>query len=77
VAGGERNADDIQRDIEQARAGLAESVDQLAHRTSPKRLADNAKQSLRDRANTTQGRIVLGVTGGLALLLIVRRVRKH
>jgi len=30
-----RTADDIQRDIEQARASLAVAVDQLAERTSP------------------------------------------
>jgi hypothetical protein len=73
----ERNPDDIQRDIEQARAGLAEAVDQLAYRSNPHRLADNAKQTVRDKANTPQGRIVIGVTGGLVVLLIIKRIRKH
>ena len=73
----ERSADDIQRDIEQARVGLARAVDQIAYRTNPQRLADRAKQTLREKANTTQGRIVIGVTGGLVVLLVVRRVRKH
>lgn len=73
----ERSADDIQRDIEQARAGLAESVDQIAYRTNPKRLAENAKRTLRERANSPQGRIVLGVTGGLVVLLVVKRIRKR
>jgi osmotically-inducible protein OsmY len=74
---GERSADDIQRDIEQSRAALAEAVDQLAYRTNPKRLADNAKQSLRERAQSPQGKIVIGVTGGVVLLLIIKRIRKH
>jgi osmotically-inducible protein OsmY len=73
----DRSADDIQHDIEQARAGLAEAVDQLAYRTNPKRLADEAKQGLRAKANTTQGRIVIGVTGGLVVLLIVKRIRNR
>jgi hypothetical protein len=73
----ERNPDDIQRDIEQARAGLAEAVDQLAYRSNPHRLADNAKQTVREKANTPQGRIVIGVTGGLVVLLIIKRIRKH
>jgi hypothetical protein len=73
----ERSADDIQRDIEQARAGLAETVDQLAYRTNPKRLADEAKQTLLEKANSTPGRIAIGVSGGLIVLLIVRRIRKH
>ena len=74
---GERSAEDIQRDIEQSRAALASSVDQLAYRTNPKRLVEQAKQSLREKANTPQGRIVIGVTGGLVVVLIVRRIRKH
>jgi hypothetical protein len=73
----ERSADDIQRDIEKARAGLAESVDQLAYRTNPKRVADNAKITLRAKANSTEGRIGIGVTGGLVVLLIIRRIRKR
>jgi uncharacterized protein DUF3618 len=74
---GERSADDIQRDIEKARAGLAESVDQLAYRTNPKRVADNAKLTLRAKATSPEGRIVIGVTGGLVVLLIIRRIRKR
>jgi hypothetical protein len=77
VAGGERSADDIQRDIEKSRAALAEAVDELAYRTSPKRAVDNFKHTLREKAQSTQGRIVLGVTGGLVVLLIVKRITKH
>ena len=73
----ERSADDIQRDIEQARAGLAQAVDQLAYRTNPKRVSEQVKQSLRERAMTTQGRIVIGVTGSVIVLLIVKRIRKR
>ena len=73
----ERSADDIQRDIEKARVTLADAVDQIAYRTNPKRVTENAKQTLRQKANTTPGRIVIGVTGGLAVLLIVKRIRKR
>jgi hypothetical protein len=74
---GERSAEDIQRDIERSRAALAEAVDELAHRTNPRRVADNFKQSLRARAQTTQGRIVIGVAGGVVVLLVVKRFRKR
>jgi osmotically-inducible protein OsmY len=74
---GERSADDIQRDIEQSRAALAEAVDQLAFRTNPKRVSENLKQSLKAKAQSPQGRIVIGVTGGLVVLLIVKRIRKR
>ncbi|HET6878088.1 MAG TPA: DUF3618 domain-containing protein [Jatrophihabitans sp.] len=72
----ERNAEDIQRDIEQSRVALADAVDQLAYRINPKRVMENVKQTLLEKAQSTQGRIVLGVAGGLVVVLIVRRVRK-
>jgi osmotically-inducible protein OsmY len=72
----DRSADQIQRDIEQSRAALAEAVDELAYRTNPKRVAGNVKQSLRDKARTTQGKVAIGVAGGVLALLIVKRVRK-
>jgi osmotically-inducible protein OsmY len=73
----DRSPEEIQRDIEQARAGLAEAVDQLAYRTNPRRVSDNAKQALLVKFNSPQGRIVIGVSGGLVLLLIVRRFRNR
>jgi hypothetical protein len=72
----ERSADEIQRDIEQARASLATAVDQLAERTSPKRVANQVKQGLVARAHTPQGKAVLGGAGVVVALLIVRRIRK-
>jgi predicted O-methyltransferase YrrM len=73
----ERNTEDIQRDIERSRAALAEAVDEIAYRTNPKRVRDNLTRSLREKAQTTQGRIVIGVAGGVVALLIVKRIRKH
>jgi osmotically-inducible protein OsmY len=73
----ERSTDDIQRDIERSRAALGEAVDDLAYRTNPKRVTDNVKQSLREKAQTTQGRIAIGVAGGVIALLIIKRFRKR
>lgn len=74
---GERSADEIQRDIENARAALAVSVDQLVSRTNPKRLADNVKQVMKAKAQTPQGKAVLGGVGVLLALLIARRIAKR
>jgi hypothetical protein len=74
---GERSADEIQRDIENARASLAVAIDQLVSRTNPKRLADNVKQALKEKAQSPQGKAVLGGTGALFGILIVRRIVKH
>ncbi len=72
----ERSADEIQRDIEQARASLATAVDQLAERTSPKRVASQVKQGVLAKARTPQGQAVIGGAGLVVVLLIVRRIRK-
>ena len=74
---GERSADDIQRDIERSRAALASAVDQLAYRGNPKRVVEKTKQSVLAKVNSPQGRIVIGVAGGLLVLVIVRRVRAN
>ena len=73
----ERDADAIQREIEQARVSLASAVDQLAYRTSPKRVSEAAKQAVVEKAQTPVGMAVIGGTGLLVVLLIVRRIRKH
>jgi hypothetical protein len=74
---GERGADDIQRDIEQARVSLAHAVDQIAYRTNPKRVRDNLVATLKAKAQTQQGKAVLGGAGAVILLLVIRRVRKR
>ncbi|MGI8678540.1 MAG: DUF3618 domain-containing protein [Jatrophihabitans sp.] len=73
----ERSAEDIQRDIEKSRAALATTVDQLAYRTNPKRLSDSVKQGIRAKVNSPQGQAVLAVVGGLLVVVIIRRIRKH
>ena len=73
----ERGADDIERDIEQARVTLANAVDQIAYRTNPKRLSEQAKQALTEKAKSPQGRAVIGGVGAVVVILIIRRVRKR
>ena len=71
----QRSPEEIQREIEEARASLATTVDQLAERTSPKRLADLAKQNLKAWTRTPKGQAVVGGTTLLIALLIAARVR--
>lgn len=72
-----RTADEIQREIEQARASLAVAVDQLAERTSPKRIADQTKRNLTAKAQSPAGKAVLGGAGALVVLLVIRRIRRR
>ena len=71
----QRLPEEIQREIEEARSSLATTVDQLAERTNPKRLADLAKQNLIAWTRTPKGKAVVGGTTLLITLLIAARVR--
>jgi Protein of unknown function (DUF3618) len=71
----QRSPEEIQREIEEARSSLATTVDQLAERTNPKRLADVAKQNAKAWMKTPKGRAVVGGTTLLITLLIAARVR--
>ena len=72
----ERTPAEIQRDIEQARVDLASSLDKLAEQTSPKRLANQAKQTLIERATSPQGKKVIGESvGAIVSILALSRIR--
>lgn len=73
----ERSAEQIKRDIERSRAELATAVDQLAYRTNPKRLVENAKQTVKARLATPQGQAVVAAVGGVVAILVIKRVRKN
>lgn len=73
----ERSADDIQRDIEKSRAALASAVDQIAYRGNPKRVVENTKQSIKDKLQTPQGKAAMAAVGGLLVVVVIRRIRKH
>jgi hypothetical protein len=72
----DRDPDTIKRDIDQAREQLASTVDTLAERANPSRLADDAKAAaLRFVQKPVVAASIAGV-GALALLLVVRRIRQ-
>ena len=73
----ERSADEIQAEIERARASLAQTVDQISYRTSPKRLANTMLARLKERAKTPQGQAVIAGASALVLIIVIRRVRSH
>jgi hypothetical protein len=69
-----RDPDTIQREIEQARDALADSLDALSERANPKRLVDSGKQSLQSRLAEPKVRYALIAVGALVALAIVRRM---
>jgi F0F1-type ATP synthase membrane subunit b/b' len=72
----QRDASEIRAEIEQARDQLAVAVDQLADRLAPKRLVDDIKTTLKQKAMTPQGKAVLGGAGLLLSVLMIRNLRR-
>ncbi len=76
-AGVSRDPEMIQREIEASRAQLASTLDQLAERTSPKRLAGQAKEQALVFLQSPPGLAVLGAVGLLVALRVARGVRNR
>jgi len=72
----QREASEIRTEIERARDQLAVAVDQLADRLAPKRLVDDAKTSIKQKAMTPRGKAVLAGAGLLLSVLMIRNVRR-
>ena len=73
----ERDPDRIKKDIDQAREQLASTVDILAERANPRKLADRAKA--RAVGFVTQPAVMasLAGVGALAVALVIRRIRNR
>lgn len=76
-----RSIDDIQRDIERTRHQLAQTLDQLAERSRPQNLVDDAKNGVTEKLqDPTVQKILAGVgavvVGGI-VLAVVRSRKKN
>lgn len=71
----ERDADAIKQEIDLAREQLASTVDSLAERANPRRLADDAKARVIGFVKKPAVAISLAGIAALAAALVVRRIR--
>jgi hypothetical protein len=69
-----RDPEIIQREIENARTDLAESLDVLTERASPKRLADAGRQRVQSRLEDPRIRYALIGVGVLVALAVLRKM---
>ncbi|GHF26312.1 hypothetical protein GCM10017786_70500 [Amycolatopsis deserti] len=69
-----RDPDTIEREIVKAREALASTLDQLGEKASPKRLADNAKTTLRAKFDDPKIKFPLIGAGVLVAALLVRKL---
>lgn len=77
-----RDIHDIERDLERTRGQLASTLDELADRTNPSTLADNAKNQAQDwLQDETVQKVLAGIGIGIAALIGIKayngRKRKH
>ena len=73
----ERDADAIKQEIDLAREQLASTVDSLAERANPRRLADDAKARVIGFVKRPAVAISLAGIAALAAALVVRRIRNR
>jgi hypothetical protein len=72
----DRDPDTIKRDIDQARDQLASTVDSLAERANPRRIADDVKAGVLRFVKKPAVAVSLAGVGALALVIAVRRHRR-
>ncbi|MCP1386953.1 DUF3618 domain-containing protein [Corynebacterium sp. TA-R-1] len=68
-----RDIHDIERDLERTRTQLASTLDELADRTNPSNLADNAKEQAIDwLQDETVQKVLGGIAVGIAALVGIK-----
>jgi hypothetical protein len=73
----ERDPDTIKQEIDQARDQLASTVDSLAERANPRRLADDAKARVIGFVKRPAVAISLAGIAALAAALAIRKIRNR
>ncbi|WP_305091971.1 DUF3618 domain-containing protein [Prescottella sp. R16] len=69
-----RDTEAIERDIENARNQLAQTLDVLAVRTNPKRLVETTKQSVLVKLGDPKVKAALVGVGAVVGLVVLRKI---
>jgi hypothetical protein len=73
----DRDPDTIKQEIDQARDLLASTVDSLAERANPRRIADDLKAGVVRFIKKPAVTISLAGVGVVVVVLVVRRIRRR
>jgi hypothetical protein len=73
----DRDAETIKKDIDQARDQLAATVDSLAVRANPQRIADDVKAQVVGFVTKPPVLATLAGVGVVAVVLVIRRIRRR
>jgi hypothetical protein len=72
----DRDPETIRKDIDQARDQLAVTVDNLAERANPRRIADDVKSGVVRFVKKPPVAVSLAGIGAVLLVLFVRKLRR-
>ena len=72
----DRDPDTIKQDIEQARAQLASTVDNLAERANPRRIAEDVKSGVVRFVKKPAVAMSLAGIGAVLVALFIRKLRR-
>ncbi len=73
----DRDPDTIKQEIDLARDQLAATVDSLAERTNPRRLADDVKAKLIEFVTRPAVTVSLVGVGTVVVIVVVHRIRNR
>ncbi|OHU88407.1 DUF3618 domain-containing protein [Mycobacterium talmoniae] len=73
----DRDPDTIKKEIDEARDRLASTVDSLAERANPRRLADDAKARVLAFVKKPAVAMSLAGLGALGVVLVIRKIRNR
>ena len=73
----QQTPEDIRREIERTRRELGDTVDALSHKTNVKEQARLKKDEVQERVSSNPAPVLAVIGGGIALLLVVRLLRKR
>ncbi|MET4432711.1 DUF3618 domain-containing protein [Mycolicibacterium sp. 624] len=73
----DRDPDDIKQEIDKARDQLALTVDALAERANPSRIADDVKAGVLDFVKKPVVAVSIAGLGTIVLVVFIRRIKNR
>jgi len=77
VSAAQPTPEELRRQIEETRRELGDTVDALSHKADVKEQARQKKQEVQERVKSNPTPIAAAIGGSLALLLLLRLLRRH
>jgi hypothetical protein len=73
----QQTPEEIRREIERTRRELGDTVDALSHKANVKEQARLKKDEVQERVSSNPTPVLAVIGGGIALLLLLRMLRKR